>query len=101
MRVGEQERGASELAGRGPPAKGDLGSKETPYLRIIVHVGVERCAERAWRERVDGDPGPGQFDGEAAGELNDGALARGIARAARSPDEAWRAGEGEDAAVSR
>lgn len=47
LRVGEQEAGAGDLAGRGPPAQGDLGGQESSHLRIIVHAGVEGRAERA------------------------------------------------------
>ena len=55
-------------------------------------------AERAGGERVDGDRGAGQLDGQAAGELDHGALAGGVpgpgGRAAGQPgahhvDRAW------------
>jgi hypothetical protein len=83
-----------------PSGRGDFGGQETPHLRVIVHAAVERGAERARGERVDRDPGSGELDGEAAGELDDGALARGVAGPGRSADQAERTGKSKDAAIS-
>ena len=69
-------------------------------MRIVINAIVERRAERAGGERVDRDPGSREFDREAPGELDDRALARGIASASRRTDEAESAGQGEDATVS-
>src|SRR5258708_6890220 len=55
--VGEQQGGAGELLGLGPPADRDLGGQEVPDLRVVVHARVQRGSEWAGGERVDGYPG--------------------------------------------
>jgi hypothetical protein len=74
LRVSEHECGAGQLVGGGPPADRDLGGQEMPYLRVVVCASVQRGPERAGGECVDRDPGPGEFNGQAARELHDGAL---------------------------
>jgi len=97
--VGEQQGGAGELGGLGPPADRDLCGQEVADLRVVVHARVQRGAEWAGGERVDGYPGAGQFDGQAAGELDNGALAGGVPGPGGAADQAEGAGHGQDAAV--
>jgi len=100
LRVGEQQRGAGEFRWRGPPAHRDFGVEEARDVRVVIDPVIERRAERSGSQRVNGDPRSRDFDGEAAGELDDRALARGISGAARGAHQAEGAGEREDAAVS-
>jgi len=86
--VGEQQGGAGELGGLGPPADRDLCGQEVADLRVVVHARVQRGAEWAGGERVDGYPGAGQFDGQAAGELDNGALAGGVPGPGGAADQA-------------
>jgi hypothetical protein len=65
--------------GLGPAAERDLGGQEAADPRVVVHARVQRGAKRARGERVDGDPGAGQLDGQVAG-----------VRVASHP--AWRSG---------
>jgi hypothetical protein len=58
--VGEEQGGAGDLVGLGPAAGRDLGGQEAADLRVVVGAFVERGAERAGGQGVDGDPGAGQ-----------------------------------------
>ena len=64
--VGRQQGGAGDLGGLGPAAGRDLGVQEPADLRVVVGAFVQRGAERAGGQGVDGDPGAGQLDSQAA-----------------------------------
>ena len=50
-------------AGSARAADRGLGGQEVPDLGVVVHAGVQRGAERAGGERVDGNPGACQLHG--------------------------------------
>ena len=74
MRIGEQEGGAGEFDRRRPATQGYFGVEETLHVWVVVDLVVEWGAEGSRGQCVDGDAGLGEFHGEAAGELDDGAF---------------------------
>jgi hypothetical protein len=76
-----------------------------PPLACLTHripptgAASKRRAERTGSERVHRDAGSGKLGGEAAGELDDSALAGRVPGAGRAGYEPECAGEGEDTAA--
>ena len=76
LRIGEQERGAGEFGRRCPATQGYFGVEESLYVWVVVDVVVEWGAERARRQRVDGDAGLAAYPARPAAPTRPSALAR-------------------------
>ena len=86
-------------AGSAQRPTGISAARKRRTLGVVVYARIKRGEERAGGERVDGNPGAGQLHGQAAGELDHGALAGGVAGPGGGAGQAQGAGHGHDAAV--
>jgi len=97
--VCEQQGRAREFFGCGPATHRDLDVEEALHMRVVVDSRVERRTERPRGERVHRAACASKLDGEAASELDDGALAGRLPGTTGAAYEAEGAGQGENAAV--
>jgi hypothetical protein len=67
-------------------------AQRRPLPEPLIHLGPEgpvaereRCVKGRWRDRVDPDAVPGEFDSQCPGDLDDAAFAGGVADQAGEP----------------